>query len=89
MPNKPKPNSYPKIYGVNVADGWRERLRTLTGEVCTVCYAEHLFSMFLSNPYRKVWLSVQKSAQAVVPEKSMKIDGGKGLTVGIRQTLII
>lgn len=32
---------------------------------------------------------MQKSAQAVVPEKSMKIDGGKGLTAGIRQTLII
>ena len=30
-----------------------------------------------------------ESAQAVVPEKSMKIDGGKGLTAGIRQTLII
>ena len=30
-----------------------------------------------------------KSAQAVVPEKSMKIDGVKGLTGGIRQTLSI
>ena len=34
-------------------------------------------------------MNVQKSAQAVVPEKSMKVDGGKDLTVGIRQTLII
>ncbi len=30
-----------------------------------------------------------ESAQAVVPEKSMKIDGGKGLTAGIRQRLSI
>ena len=32
-------------------------------------------------------MNVQKSVQAVVPEKSMKVDGGKGLTVEIRQSL--
>ena len=32
---KLKPNNYPKVYCVNVADRWRERLRTLTGEICT------------------------------------------------------
>lgn len=35
----------------------------------------------LSNPCRKAWLNIQKSAQAVVPKKSMKVDGGKSLTV--------
>lgn len=38
--HKLKPNNYPKIYCVNVADRWRERLRTLTGEVCMVRFVE-------------------------------------------------
>ena len=36
LPNKLKPNNYPKVCSVNVADGWSERLCTLTGEVCVV-----------------------------------------------------
>ncbi|MDE7424946.1 MAG: hypothetical protein K2N51_14865 [Lachnospiraceae bacterium] len=38
--NKWKPNNYPKVYGVSVADGWMERLRILTGKVCMVRFAE-------------------------------------------------
>lgn len=44
-------------------------------------------NLLLSNLYRKVYLNIQKSAQVVVPKKPMKVGGGKGLTVGIRQTL--
>ena len=29
------------------------------------------------NPYCKVWLNSQKSVWIVVPEKSVKADGGK------------
>ena len=36
-----------------------------------------------------MWLNVQKSAQAVVPRKPMKVGGGKGLTGVIRQILSI
>jgi len=43
----------------------------------------------LSNPCCKAWLNIQKSVQVIVPKKSMKVDGGKDLTVGIRQTLFI
>ena len=38
-----KPNNYPKIYSVNVADRWRERLRTLTEEVCEICSKEVVY----------------------------------------------
>lgn len=44
-------------------------------------------NLLLSNPYRKIWLNIQKSVQVVVPKKSMKVDGGKDLTVGKGQTL--
>ena len=54
-----------------------------------VCFAEQGEDLLLSNPYCKVWLNIQKSVQVVVPKKSMKIDGGKDLTVVIRQTLLI
>jgi hypothetical protein len=40
----------------------------------------------LSNLYRKMKLSVQKSVRAVVSRKSMKVDGEKG-TVEIGQML--
>ena len=30
------------------------------------------------NPYCKVWLNSQKSVWAIVPEKPVKADGGKG-----------
>ena len=53
--NKLKPNNYPKVYCVNVADRWSERLRTLTGEVYMVRFAEWWTSL-LSNPYREVWI---------------------------------
>ena len=46
-------------------------------------------NLLLSNPCCKAWLNIQKSVQVVVPKKSMKVDGGKDLTVGIRQTLSI
>ena len=46
-------------------------------------------SLLLSNPYCKIWLNIQKSVQVVVPRKTVKADGGKDLTVGIRQTLFI
>ena len=42
------------------------------------------FRFFSSSPSMGVI-----SVQVVVPEKSMKVDGGKNLTVGIRQTLFI
>ena len=42
----------------------------------------------LSNLYRKIKLSVQKSVRAVVSKKSMKIDGEKGSTVEIGQMLL-
>ena len=57
-----------------MADRWRERIRTLIGEVCT----ERCES---SKSYREVWLNVQKSVQAVVPKKLVKASRGKGLTV--------
>ena len=42
----------------------------------------------LSNLYRKIKLSVQKSVRAVVSKKSMKVDGEKGSTVEIGQMLL-
>jgi hypothetical protein len=31
--NKPKPQNYPEVDGVNVADRWKERLRSYPGVV--------------------------------------------------------
>ena len=42
----------------------------------------------LSNLYRKIKLSVQKSVRAVVSKKSMKVNGEKGSTVEIGQMLL-
>lgn len=46
-------------------------------------------NILISNLCRKVWLNIQESVQVVVPEKSMKVDRGKDLKVGIRQTIFI
>lgn len=47
-----------------------------------------MYISLLSNLYRKIKLSVQKSVRAVVSKESMKVDGEKGSTVEIRQTLL-
>jgi hypothetical protein len=55
----------------------------LYGMLCIAMYIS-----LLSNLYRKIKLSVQKSVRAVVSKKSMKVDGEKGSTVEIGQTLL-
>ena len=85
LQNKLKPNSYPKICGVNVADRWRERLCTLTGEVCVERSAWRCISL-RSNLCWQAKLNTQKSVRVVVSEKSVKTDGEKDSTVAIAQT---
>ena len=65
---------YPDSVNVNAAATWNEGYCTLCGEVCGERGASR-------NPCRKAWLSPQKSVWAIVPEKSVKADGGKGSAV--------
>ena len=59
---KPKPNNYTESCGIDMAGGWRERNVWYPGEIC----AERSER---SNCHRKVTLSAQKSAEAIVAER--------------------
>lgn len=60
LQKKSKSNSYYKACGVYMADRWRERVRTLTGEV----------SLPAPNPYSDISLGNEKSAEAIVVKTS-------------------
>jgi len=60
----------PGLCHVNAAAAWKEGYCTLSGEVCGERSAS-------CNPCRKAWLNPQKSVWVIVPEKSVKADGGK------------
>ena len=64
----------PGLCHVNAAATWDEGYCTLSGEVCGIRIER-------CNPSRKTWLNPQKSVWAIVPEKSVKADGGKGPAV--------
>ncbi|GAA0497174.1 hypothetical protein GCM10008986_25180 [Salinibacillus aidingensis] len=59
---KSKSYSYPISYGVNMADGWSERVHTLIGEV----------SSSMPKAYSYVSLGKEKSAEAVVVKTSIE-----------------
>ena len=65
---------YPDSVNVNAAATWDEGYCTLSGEVCGIRTVR-------CNPCCEAWLNPQKSVWAIVPEKSVKADGGKGLAV--------
>ena len=64
----------PGLCHVNAAATWNEGYCTLSGEVCGV-------RIVRCNPCCKAWLNPQKSVWAIIPEKSVKADGGKGPAV--------
>ena len=61
---------YPDSVNVNAAATWNEGYCTLCGEVCGKRTVR-------CNPCCKAWLNPQKSVWVIIPEKSVKADGGK------------
>ena len=64
LPHKPKPNNYMESYGINVADGWRERNVWYPGR--SVWNALKGVTTVQGN---EAVLNIQKSAEVIVVER--------------------
>ena len=73
----------------HVSNGWKSLIRPSSGKDTDEDKGVHREVESEGSRMANLCSDGQKSVQVVVPKKSMKVDGGKDLTVGKGQTLSI